>query len=266
MLPTHNWLKSTEDVMTGEMPLAASWQLSWDRQQEGYMPDREHRFAAMLDLVAAVTPDRHPVVLDLAGGTGSISIRVLRRFHAALTVLVDVDPVLLTIARASVDDRTTILASDLRSAAWTATLPRRDFDAVLTATALHWIDADRLTALYREVRDLLRPGGVFINADHMHDPGLPSLTKAMSASDRERREAAYATGAAMSWEAWWAQVARDPTLAPLLEQRKQVFDGLHAVEFTPDVSWHLEALQAAGFSEVGLVWRGGTDAAFAAMR
>jgi hypothetical protein len=33
---------------------AASWQESWDRQQESYMPDREERYAALLDVVEAV--------------------------------------------------------------------------------------------------------------------------------------------------------------------------------------------------------------------
>jgi len=34
------------------------WQESWSRQQEAFMPDREERFAAMLDAVAAVTGGR----------------------------------------------------------------------------------------------------------------------------------------------------------------------------------------------------------------
>lgn len=31
-----------------------SWQDSWDRQQEWYMPDREERFRVMLDMVEAL--------------------------------------------------------------------------------------------------------------------------------------------------------------------------------------------------------------------
>ncbi|WP_246017449.1 hypothetical protein [Micromonospora pisi] len=57
-----------------------AWQESWDRQQEGYLPDREERFAALLDTVEAVAAGPGVAVLDLAGGTGSISLRALRRF------------------------------------------------------------------------------------------------------------------------------------------------------------------------------------------
>ena len=35
------------------------------------------------------------------------------------------------------------------------------------ATALHWLEPDALAALYRTLAARLRPGGVFVNADHM---------------------------------------------------------------------------------------------------
>jgi trans-aconitate methyltransferase len=244
---------------------AEAWQESWDRQQEAYLPDREERFAAMLDAVAVVTEGPAPVVLDLAGGTGSISLRVLRRFRHATTTLVDIDPVLLTIARASLDERSAIVEADLRSPQWTAALPRQDYDAVLTATALHWLPADRLAQLYAEIREVLRPGGVFLNADHMPDDGLPALTEKLADRERTRRESRYAAGAVLSWEAWWDLVAKDPTLGPLVAQRRKVFSGGHTESDEP-VSWHLDALRSAGYAEAGVVWRGGADAAIAGVR
>jgi hypothetical protein len=45
------------------------WQESWDRQQTAFMPDREERFAAMLEAVAATSDDSAPRVLDLAAGS-----------------------------------------------------------------------------------------------------------------------------------------------------------------------------------------------------
>ncbi len=55
-----------------------SWQLRWDRQQQAYLPDREERFTAMLDAVEAACGPA-PRMLDLAGGTGSITRRLLTR-------------------------------------------------------------------------------------------------------------------------------------------------------------------------------------------
>ncbi|WP_203700387.1 class I SAM-dependent methyltransferase [Asanoa iriomotensis] len=244
---------------------AAAWQESWDRQQEAFLPDREERFAAMLDIVEAVAGPA-PRVLDLAGGTGSISLRTLRRFPRGTTTLVDVDPVLLTIARASLDDRTAIVATDLREPSWTADLPDDGYDAVLSATALHWLDGGRLAALYGEVAGLLRPGGVLVNADHMPDEGLPVLSATLRDRARERRNARYAAGAAISWPAWWDLVAGDEILAPHYAERTKIFDSTHHNDWTPPAAWHESALRDAGFTEVGLAWRGGTDAAVVGVR
>jgi trans-aconitate methyltransferase len=242
-----------------------AWQESWDRQQEAFMPDREERFAAMLNAVEAVAGPA-PRVLDLAGGTGSISLRTLRRFPGGTTTLVDVDPVLLTIARGSLDDRTTVVGANLRTPDWLAALPEAPYDAVLTATALHWLPAERVTAIYAEVRGLLRPGGVFVNADHMPDEGMPGLTEKLEDLARSRREARYAAGAVLSWEAWWDHVAKDPTLGPLVERRNAVFADRDHTESTAPVGWHLNALRAAGYAEVGVLWRAADDAAVAGVR
>ncbi|HZN72151.1 MAG TPA: methyltransferase domain-containing protein [Micromonosporaceae bacterium] len=245
---------------------AAAWQESWDRQQEAYLPDREERFTAMFDAVEAVADGRPPRILDLAGGTGSISLRALSRFPGAELTTLDVDPVLLAIARVSLDGRSTVVSADLRTPDWVGALPHRDYDAVLTATALHWLPAERLSALYDEVRELLRPGGVFVNADHMPDDGLPGLSERLIARASARREALWKAGAVLSWRDWWQHVEADPVLGPLVAVRKELFGNPAHGEWNPPVSWQLDALRAAGFVEVGILWRGTADAAVVAVR
>ena len=194
----------------------AAWQASWDRQQEVYMPDREERIAAMLDAVEAIAENPEPRILDLAGGTGTITLRALARFPRLRSTLVDLDPVLLTIAESTLlersldpaDGRTGVVAADLNDPSWAKTLPHKPYDAVLTATALHWLAPERLTVLFGEIRDVLRPGGVFINADHLTDDALPALTERLIARSTARREALVATGAALSWESWWQRGRR----------------------------------------------------------
>ncbi|KAB1944365.1 class I SAM-dependent methyltransferase [Micromonospora sp. ALFpr18c] len=244
----------------------SAWQESWDRQQEAFMPDRDHRLTAMLDAVDAVLDGRPPRLLDLAGGTGTITLRALARFPGAEVTLVDLDPALLAIVGASLADRATIVTADLGTPDWRSALPHREYDAVLTATALHWLPADRLGQLYAELRDVLRPGGILVNADHMPDDTLPELTKRLTDRARDRRNARYAAGSVLSWSDWWARAAADPELAPLVAQRQAIYPSGHSPDFNPPASWHLAALTAAGFGEVGTVWRGGPDAAVAAVR
>ncbi|SCF14213.1 hypothetical protein [Micromonospora chokoriensis] len=50
-----------------------AWQESWDRQQEAFMPDREHRFTATLDTVEAILDGRPPRVLDPAGPNAAVA-------------------------------------------------------------------------------------------------------------------------------------------------------------------------------------------------
>ena len=104
------------------------------------MLDREQRLAALLDLVE-VTAGPAPTVVDLACGTASITRRLLARLPGARAVAVDVDPVLLAIARGSLggDERVRIVRADLRDPAWVERLGGVEADAVVTSTALHWL-------------------------------------------------------------------------------------------------------------------------------
>ena len=225
------------------------------------MPDREHRFAAMLDAVDAVTDGAPPRVLDLAGGTGTISLRALARFPGAAATVLDQDPVLLSLARRSLAGRATVVAADLGEPRWTDALPHGDYDAVLTATALHWLPADRVAALYAEIRAVLRSGGILVNADHMPDDTMPLLTKRLMARADTHRHARYRAGAALPWREWWERAAADEDLAPLVRERETIYQADHNQEWTPPAKWHVDALTAAGYAEAGILWRSGADAA-----
>ena len=253
--------------MTTYLADPAVWQESWDRQQEAFLPDREERLSALLGAVDAVTDGAPPRLLDLAGGTGTISLRALARFPGAEVTVLDQDPVLLAIASASLRSRATIVDADLGGPRWSAGLPHREYDAVLTATAMHWLPAERIATLYAEIREVLRPGGIFANADHMPDEALPAFTKRLMDRADALRSARYAAGAAISWPDWWARAAEDEVLGPLVERRRQIYPAVrHSAEWTPPAAWHIDALRMAGFHESGMLWRGGADAAVIAVR
>ncbi|KAA0935160.1 class I SAM-dependent methyltransferase [Streptomyces apricus] len=242
-----------------------AWQESWDRQQEWYMPDREERFRVMLDMVEALVGPA-PRVLDLACGTGSITARLLERFPDAVSTGVDLDPALLTIAEGTFagDDRVTFVTADLKDPDWTALLPYDAYDAVLTATALHWLYSEPLAALYGQVAGLVRDGGVFMNADHMADESTPRINAAERAQRHVRMEAAKAAGA-LDWADWWQLAAADPVLAGPTARRFEIY-GVHADGDTPSAEWHARALRSAGFAEARTVWCSPSDALVLAVR
>ncbi|MEV0534944.1 class I SAM-dependent methyltransferase [Kitasatospora sp. NPDC050463] len=241
------------------------WQRSWDRQQEWYLPDREERFRAMLDVVEAVTGPA-PRVLDLACGTGSISERLLARLPGAVSVGVDQDPALMAIARGlfADDPRFTLVTADLTDPDWAARLPPGPFDAVVTATALHWLRTDDLVRLYGDLAKLVRPGGVLLNADHTPEPSIPLLTAATEAFQQRRQVREKAEGV-LDWAEWWAAAEADPLLAEQVAARNALY-GSHADGASHPADWHTARLVEAGFLEAGVAWRSVTDALVAAVR
>ncbi|MGA6225433.1 class I SAM-dependent methyltransferase [Streptomyces umbrinus] len=243
----------------------AAWQESWDRQQEWYMPDREERFRVMLDMVEALVGPE-PRVLDLACGTGSITARLFERFPKAVSTGVDLDPALLTIAEGTFrgDDRVTFVTADLKDPDWAAKLPYDSYDAVLTATALHWLHREPLAVLYGQVAELVRDGGVFMNADHMIDEATPRINAADRAQRHARMDEAKAAGV-LDWADWWRLAAQDPVLAGPTARRFEIY-GEHAEGDTPSVEWHARVLREAGFAEAREVWRSPSDALVLALK
>jgi SAM-dependent methyltransferase len=242
-----------------------AWQESWDRQQEWYMHDREERFRVMLDMVEAfVGPE--PRALDPATAPGALTSSLLARLPHAVSTGLDLDPALLTIAEGTFagDRRVTLVTADLTDPDWPTRLPYDSYDAVLTATALHWLHSDPLAALYGQVAELLRDGGVFMNADHMIDETTPRINAAVASHDQARREQAKSNGA-IDWSEWWQLAAQDPVLAAPTARRFEIY-GEHAASDIQSAEWHARVLREKGFAEARTVWRSASDALVLALK
>jgi trans-aconitate methyltransferase len=191
------------------------WLDRWDRQQSFYMEFRERRFSVMFDVLEALgTPELR--VIDLACGPGSLSQRVLRRFPNARTVSVDFDPVLLRIGRealAPLAGRIEWVEADLRDDGWPARLPAGRVDAVLSTTALHWLSREELLRLYQRLPALLKPGGVFLNGDHIsYEEDQPTLSRLSGSVGKARRRREVTGTAPEEWDTWWKHLEGEPAL------------------------------------------------------
>lgn len=234
------------------------WMQRWDQQQSGYLPDREQRFTAMLDVLAALLPERF-VAVDLACGPGSISQRLLNRFPQARCVAVDFDPVLLLLGQNVLGDmqgRLRWVEADLRNDSWLTQLGEEQVDAVLSTTALHWLPSDSLVHLYHQLGELVRPGGVVLNGDHFEfAPHMPTFRKLTEAT-QERIDADASMQHGMeNWSTWWERLKHEPSMDQLFTERERRFiDRTHSGEHTL-AELHEAALRDAGFREVGVIWQ-----------
>jgi SAM-dependent methyltransferase len=246
------------------------WLRRWDAQQEGYVPEREARFTAMFDALAELLPAPF-VALDLACGPGSISQRLLARFPDARAIAVDVDPVMLAIGRGAVgtaDGRLRWIEADLASPGWLEALGETQVDAVLSTTALHWLRPEPLARLYRDLGRLLRPGGLFLNGDHLaFGPALPTLARlSQRVLDEQWADAAFAARGIETAEQWWDALALEPAFASLLTERARRFAGKQRQESPPGFDAHVLALRDVGFHEVGTIWQVLSDRVLLAVR
>ena len=243
------------------------WLDRWDAQQRTYVPEREERFTVIADVVAAVGGER-PRVLDLGCGPGSLSLRLLDRLPGASVVAVDADPVLMSLGQQASVGRVGLswVDADLRSPSWTSAVPAGPYDAAVSTTALHWLPASLLPSFYGSVRELLRPGGVFVDGDHFDyapaEPGLAAVAKSL----RAEWDARTPVPAGESWESWWEALQAEPGLAPAFAERARRRHEHPASDESSLLSAHADGLRAGGFAQVGTVWQKGTDRVLVGLR
>jgi len=265
---------------------AMQWINRWDAQQQWYMPDREERFTALIDAVEAGTGRDDPLVLDLGCGPGSLAVRLLDRMPGARVVAIDSDPLLLTLGRAGYGDRPRLRFADhdLRTPGWARALDLdRPADAAVSTTALHWLRAGALRAMYAELATVLRPGGLLLDGDHLKEdeataPTLARLGAALSDRAVQRLtgdgpgdghpgdgesgdgSAGGRPGGREDWKAWWQAATTDPELAgPAADRQQRRLSEDHHGSESVLLSEHVGALRAAGFTEIGTLWQYGDN-------
>ncbi len=115
-------------------------------------------------------------VLDLGCGDGIATQAMLERFPVSTAVLVDFSKPMLRGAKgrfAASDADVEIVCGDLLGSDWlTAVRPVAPFDLVISRYAIHHLPHERKQSLYAEILDLLRPGGMFVNIEHVQSPNV----------------------------------------------------------------------------------------------
>ncbi|MGI8428644.1 MAG: class I SAM-dependent methyltransferase [Solirubrobacteraceae bacterium] len=137
----------------------------YDAQRRRLVPAFDAFYGAVTDVLALLSG---PVerVLDLGAGTGLLSAAVVAGHPGATLELLDgSEEMLLQARRRPGLDGSAIHLQDLRDA-----LPDGPFDAVVSALAIHHLDDGVKRELFLRVRERLRPGGVFVNAEQVAAP------------------------------------------------------------------------------------------------
>jgi len=240
----------------------------WDRQQEGYIKQREERFEVMFEVLESALGKAFTVV-DAACGPGSLSRRLLDRFPTARVIAIDADVMLLEMARIALardSDRTRVVQADLSQPAWSQkVLEAADSlgadrpSALVSTTALHWLSPGDLAEFYGAAGELLKPGGIVMNGDHMRFDGRWPTLANIAKSARQRIEREAVASGEDDWDAWWERASRVSRLAELKTLRDAFFAARRPKRMASgedcSVDFHVAALRHAGFTEVGTAWQ-----------
>lgn len=228
---------------------------NWDDQQRAYISHREERYQAALDILETLYGQEFHVI-DLACGPGSFSKRILARFPAVRVTAIDLDPLLLTLAKEALCEykgRIHFFSADIAKADCFDGIVNKP-QAIVSSTAIHWLLPDQQVALYRNIFAALDDHGIFLNADHQRFDHRSLHQKMLAAlHDKNTQKKAWSEGA-QNWDAWFKEATRYPELARLMDERSIIFEG-RPMPISTTVDFQLAALRQAGFTEVGTIWQ-----------
>ena len=173
-------------------------------QQQRYAIDREERFTVRRRGRHVTAGRRHPLVVDLGCGPGSLAVRLARRLPRAGS-----SPSTWTRSCWNSPGPTPgprgrppvwYVEAVIGAEGWTSSLGLDGpLDAAVSTTALHYLPGHRLQRVYGQLAGILRPGGVLVNADHLVPEDAADIAVHVGRR-RARRQRAFAHE---DWESWW---------------------------------------------------------------
>lgn len=238
------------------------WVSRWDSMQEIYNPDRPERLRTLVTLIRA-KHEAPELILDVGCGTGSVMAEVLAAFPSVRAIGLDFDFTLLDIARTRLEpfrNRVELVETDLRKNDWTSHCPSK-VDAILSATALHWFTSSQLNRLYGQFYQLLKKGGIFLNADHAgcEDPQIQSVwIRSRSVGDPSRQ-------GMTPWQSFWKEFLEIRS-QEVRDRRSQIQGPWKGEEAGLPLDWHFRQLKKAGFAIVDCFYRLGGDAIYGGVK
>lgn len=217
--------------------------------------DREHgsrlyRFELLCDLLPFERDDKVRI-LDMGAGFGALSQVVLSRFPNAHIVTLDGSAAMLALLRqrqARFDNRISPVHANYSTPEWQDFLGEgAEFDAIISSQAMHGL-RERRADLFKELYEMLRPGGCFINIDLVR-----ASSEQLQKRYRDIQISRYAThiekvtGEAPSD----AQTTADIDGVPIGKTQNARQRTWSPGDWTTDLQW----LREAGFIDVDCFWK-----------
>jgi SAM-dependent methyltransferase len=127
--------------------------------------------AEQIDVMENVINKAHGGVtrfMDLGCGSGVLGLAIHDRWPDAQGVYVDFSDPMISVAKQLVGPHATLITGDFGDPSWVNLVSDLGpFDLIVSGFAIHHQEDDRKRGVYQEVYDLLVPGGLFLNLEHV---------------------------------------------------------------------------------------------------
>lgn len=137
-------------------------------EKQGFDPKRKTEMLDVtLDLLMDLTP-KGSSILELGAGSGLFSQKIIDTERFSNIFVTDGAEAMLDIAKNRLSSQSTIInfdKLDFTQPAWSERYSKRQISAVTSSMAIH--HAEDKKAVFKEIYNVLLPGGVFVFADHM---------------------------------------------------------------------------------------------------
>ena len=143
----------------------------FDRKADGY-DDVHAKFMDGKTLLTTHLPAGARRILDLGGGTGMELIPLFEAHPDAHVTVIDISPEMLkALAARPFADKLTIICGDFFKVDF-----GKDYDAVISTSALHHFLPQMKAPLYKKIADALKYEGFFLNCDKIADDKADEAT------------------------------------------------------------------------------------------
>ena len=136
----------------------------------GAIPMANEQIDVMLRVIRTLIPNGVTNFIDLGCGDGVLADQILQAYPNAQGTLIDFSAGMLSTVEermAGFADQLTVLELDYGDPKWVKSVAGESFDLIVSGFSIHHQPDGRKRAIYQEIFDLLRPGGVFLNSEHV---------------------------------------------------------------------------------------------------
>jgi tRNA (cmo5U34)-methyltransferase len=206
----------------------------YDSQRRWLIPDIQGFYGAAVR--AATLPETRPAILDIGAGTGLLSELLCGANPGATVTLMDISEKMIEVARSRFAGRGGVrfVIADYRHEDLGG-----PYDAICSALSIHHLERDEKRDLYGKIFEVLKPGGIFVNADQVEGE-TPAV---------HRSNLAY----------WDDFVLHGPLDR---EEMRAMFERRRTLDRMEKLPVQLEWMGEIGFSDVDVVYKNRSFAVF----